>query len=183
MRSRSLARSLALGLFSLSAMAAASAAPAAQEKPSLLGSFTDWHAYSTGKGANRLCYVLSQPKQTNPSDLKRDSVYFLISTWPGRKVRNEPSVVPGYPYKDGAKTQVQIGTDKFEFFTQNDGGTGGAWMETEPNQANEKKLIEAMKKASGMTIIGVSARGTETKDNYSLAGLSAALQKVDTSCK
>jgi hypothetical protein len=40
-----------------------------------------------------------------------------------------------------------------------------------------------MKKGAGMTIIGVSERGTETKDNYSLAGLSAALQKVDTSCK
>ena len=124
--------------------------------------------------------MLSQPKQTNPGDVKRDSIYFLISTWPGRKVRNEPSVVPGYAYKDGAKTQVQIGTDKFEFFTKNDGSAGGAWME---NATDEKKLIESMKKGAGMTIIGVSARGTETKDNYSLAGLSAALQKVDTSCK
>jgi hypothetical protein len=182
MRSKTLARSLAIVLLS-SMTAAAGAAPAGEDKPSLLGSFKDWHAYSVGKGASRLCYVLSQPKQTNPADVKRDSVYFLISTWPGRKVRNEPSVVPGYPYKDGAKTQVQIGTDKFEFFTQNDGGAGGAWMESQPNQVNEKKLIESMKKGAGMIIIGVSARGTETKDNYSLSGLSAALQKVDTSCK
>jgi hypothetical protein len=95
-------------------------------------------------------------------------------------VRNEPSVVPGYAYKDGAKTQVQIGTDKFEFFTKNDGQAGGAWMET---ATDEKKLIDAMKKGAGMIILGVSARGTETKDNYSLSGLSAALQKIDTSCK
>jgi len=182
MRSETLARSLAIVLLSSMTVAAAAAAtaPAGEEKPSLLGSFKDWHAYSTGRGANRLCYVLSQPKQTNPGDVKRESVYFLISTWPGRKVRNEPSVVPGYAYKDGARTQVQIGTDKFEFFTKNDGSAGGAWME---NPVDEKKLIESMKKGAGMTIIGVSERGTETKDNYSLAGLSAALQKVDTSCK
>src|SRR5262245_26667513 len=176
-------RSLAVVFLASMSIGAAIAAPAGEDKPALLGSFKDWHAYSTGKGANRLCYVLSQPKQTAPDSLKRDSVYFLISTWPGRKVRNEPSVVPGYTYKDGAKTQVQIGTDKFEFFTKNDGSAGGAWMEDQPDRANEKKLIETMKKGAGMIITGVSARGMETKDNYSLSGLSAALQKIDTSCK
>ena len=172
--------SLAIVLLSSAAVVVSAAAFAAEQKPSLLGSFHDWHAYSTGKGANRLCYVLSQPKQTNPDNVKRDSAYFLISTWPGRKVRNEPSVVPGYPYKDGARAQVLVGTDKFEFFTKNDGSAGGAWLE---NPADEKKLIESMKKGAGMTIAGVSARGTETKDSYSLAGLSAALQKIDASCK
>ena len=173
-------KSLAVALVSSMAVLVSAAASAAEEKPNLLGTFKDWHVYSTGKGAGRMCYLLSQPKQSNPGDLKRESIYFLISTWPGRKVRNEPSVVPGYQYKDGAKTQVQIGTDKFEFFTKNDGSAGGAWME---NAADEKKLIDSMKKGAGMVIIGVSARGTETKDNYSLSGLSAALQKVDTSCK
>ena len=159
---------------------AAGVAGGAEEKPELLGSFRDWHVYQTGAGANRLCYVLSQPKETNPKNLNRGSPFFLISTWPGRKVRNEPSVVPGYQYKDGAKTEVQIGTDKFTFFTKNEGSAGGAWME-DPN--DEKKLIEAMKKGSSMNISGTSTRGTSTKDSYSLAGISAALDKVDQSCK
>ena len=158
----------------------AGAATAAEEKPTLLDSFRDWHVYQTGTGANRLCYALSQPKEMTPKNVTRGSVFFLISTWPGRKVRNEPSVVPGYQYKDGAKTEVQIGTDKFTFFTKNDGTAGGAWME-DPN--DEKKLIEAMKKGSSMNISGTSTRGTSTKDSYSLAGISAALDKLDQSCK
>ena len=93
------------------------------------GHFPDWYVYQTGKGTDRLCYALAQPKEMNPKDVKRDSVFFLISTWPGRKVRNEPSVVPGYQYKDGAKTEVQVGSDKFSLFTKNDGSAGGAWME------------------------------------------------------
>ena len=153
---------------------------AAEEKPALLGTFREWHVYQTGKGPDRLCYALAQPKEMNPKDVKRDSVFFLISTWPGRKVRNEPSVVPGYQYKDGAKTEVQVGSDKFSLFTKNDGSAGGAWME---NPADEKKLIDSMKKGSAMSITGISSRGTLTKDNYSLAGISAALDKLDSSCK
>jgi len=156
------------------------AAAAAEQKPTLLGSFRDWYAYSTGTGANRLCYALSQPKETNPANVKRDDAFFLISTWPGRKVRNEPSVVPGYAYKDGAKAQVEVGSDKFDFFTKNDGSTGGAWME---DPAGEKRLIDAMKRGSAMSVTGVSSRGTLTRDNYSLGGLSAALDKIQTSCK
>jgi len=156
------------------------AASAAEDKPTLLESFKDWHVYQTGGGADRLCYALSEPKGTAPKNVTRGSVFFLISTWPGRKVKNEPSVVPGYQYKEGTKTEVQIGMDKFTFFTKNESSTGGAWME-DPN--DERKLVETMKKGSTMNISGTSSRGTVTKDSYSLAGISAALDKMDQACK
>jgi len=155
-------------------------AAAADEKPELLGTFRDWYVYQVSSGADRLCYALSQPKQTNPANFTRESPYFLISTWPGRKVRNEPSVMPGYEYKEGAKVQAQVGADKFDFFTKNEGSSGGAWMD---DPAQERKLVDAMKRGSALSITGISARGTLTRDNYSLAGISAALDKIDTSCK
>jgi len=172
------------GLAGLALMISFAALPvsvlAADLKPSLAGSFKDWHVYTVGAGAGRLCYALSEPVQTNPANLKRDPVFFLISTWHGRKVRNEPSPVPGYQYKDMTKAEIQVGSDKFEFSTNNDGGKGGAWMDS---PADEKKLLDAMKRGSAMAIIGTSARGNLTRDNYSLAGLSAALEKIDISCK
>ena len=91
-------RSYAIALLSVLAALYAGAAVAAEEKPALLDSFRDWHVYSVGAGSDRLCYALSQPKQMNPANLTRDWVFFLISSWPGRKVKNEPSVVPGYQY-------------------------------------------------------------------------------------
>lgn len=153
---------------------------ATEDKPALLGSFRDWFVYQTGKGANRLCYALSEPKEMDPKEAKRDPAFFLISTWPGRKVRNEPSVVPGYPFKDGATTDVQVGSDKFSFFTKNDGSAGGAWMQ---DPKDEKRLIDSMKRGADMDITGISSRGTMTHDSYSLAGISAALDKLDSSCK
>jgi invasion protein IalB len=155
-------------------------AKAAEPKPTLIGDFKDWHVYSVGRGANRLCYALSEPRETKPDNVKRDKVSFLISSWPGRKVRNEPSVVPGYAYKDGSKATVEVGSTKFSFFTQNQGTDGGAWVET---PADEGKLLAAMKRGAEMSVTGTSTRGTLTRDNYSLAGLSAALDKIAAECK
>jgi hypothetical protein len=164
------------------APAAAAEKPAAKagDKPALLGTFRDWFVYSSGAGGDRTCYALTQPKDTLPKGLHRDPSFFLISSWPARNVTNEPSVVPGYQYKDGAKTEAQLGSDKFQFFTKNDGGAGGAWME---DPADEKRLIDTMKRGSAMSIKGVSTRGTLVTDNFSLAGLSAALDKMEAGCK
>jgi hypothetical protein len=152
----------------------------AEEKPQLLGSFRDWFAYQVGTGAERQCYVLSQPKQLAPAGMKRDETFFLISSWPGKKVKDEPSIVPGYSYKDGSKVQLQVGSDKFEFFTKNDGSGGGAWMD---DPAQERRLVDALKRGAAFTITGLPEKGAMTRDNYSLAGISAALDKVASTCK
>ena len=152
----------------------------AGERPNLIGTFKDWHVYSAGKGKARTCYALAVPKEMNPANVTRDDVFFLISNFPASKTVNQPSIVPGYPYGPNTKAQVQVGSDKFAFFTKNEGGAGGAWMEA---VANEKKLVAAMKRGSSMIVTGTSARGTLTTDDYSLAGFSAALEKLGTACK
>lgn len=167
---------LGLGL----AITMAASAVMAQQKPELLGSYRDWFAYAVGKGADRQCYVLSEPTQKEPEAMKRDQVFFLISTWPGKKVKDEPSVVPGYSYKEGSTVQVQVGADKFEFFTKNDGGSGGAWMD---DPAQERRLVDAMKRGAAFSITGIPDKGAMTRDNYSLSGISAALQRVAAACK
>jgi hypothetical protein len=160
---------------------AAPAVPAAAgAEPNLLGSYREWHVYSAGMGAERSCFAVSPPQQTNPAGATRGAVFFMITSWPGRKVLNQPSVVPGYPYKEMSSVTVQVGSDKFDFFTQNDGNNGGAWMEA---PADERRLLEAMRKGSAMSVTGTSARGTLTRDNYSLAGISAAIDKLTTDCK
>jgi len=157
---------------SLSAGIAATA-----DEPKLLGSFKDWFVYSAGKGANRTCFAVSMPTESTPANLNRDKVSFLISWWPAQKTRNEPSIVAGYQFKAASKAIAEIGSDKFEFPRVQD---TGAWMDT---PADEQKLVAAMKRGTSMSITGTSARGTLTRDDYSLAGISAALEKLASSCK
>jgi hypothetical protein len=44
-------------------------------------------------------------------------------------------------------------------------------------------MVEAMRKAADVTVRGVSAKGTETTDVFSLKGLSQALDKVAQDCR
>jgi len=172
-----------LTLASLSAaflVAGAAPAGAAPAEPNLMGSFREWHVYNAGTGAERSCFAVSPPQQMNPAGANRGAVFFMITSWPGRNVKNQPSVVPGYPYKEMSTVTVQVGSDKFEFFTQNEANAGGAWMES---PADEEKLIAALKRGSAMSVTGTSMRGTLTRDNYSLGGISAALDKLSTDCK
>ncbi|HEY0282099.1 MAG TPA: invasion associated locus B family protein [Rhizomicrobium sp.] len=160
---------------------AASLAPAsaADSKSTLLGVSKDWSAYQATTGDGKVCYALSKPKTIEPTKVSRDPIYLLVSDWPGRKVKGEFEVVPGYPYKDGEPAIAQVGSVKVELFTRNDGTSGSAWVK---DPGDEDKLREAMRKGSTLTISGVSQRGTKTKDTYSLSGISAMLDKVHATC-
>ena len=156
-----------------------SAAKEKVERPSVLGQFKDWGAYSRGTGDSKVCYALSEPKSTDPTNVKRDKAYFLINDWPSRKSKGEPEIVPGYQYRDGSPVTVQVGEDKFTFFTKNQDGAGGAWV---LNAADESKLISAMRSGGIALVTGTSTRGTVTHDSYSLAGISDAVDKIHDAC-
>jgi hypothetical protein len=172
-------RRLSLLLLSGAALCAPSLAFAAGQLPELLGGFKNWAAYSTGTGDAKVCYALSRPVSSEPKKAHRDPIYFLINDWPGRKAKAEPEIVPGYQYKDGSSVTVVVGSATFTFFTRNEGGAGGAWVEA---QADEQRLVEAMRASSEAIVTGTSKRGTLTHDTYSLAGLPDALDKAHAAC-
>jgi invasion protein IalB len=150
------------------------ATPALAQDVTLLEKFKDWSAYAAA-GSPKVCFAVAKPTDSNPKKIKRGPIFFYISQWPADKVVNEISVKMGYPFSEGAKTTVTIGTAKFEMFTKDE----GAFVD-KPNM--ETKLIEAMKTGNTMKIEGKSARGTATSDVYSLNGLADALERAAKEC-
>ncbi len=157
----------------------ATVVPASADAPTLLGVFNGWTAASNGAGDAKVCFAMAHPTSSTPKKAKRDPIGFLINDWPARKSASEPQVVAGYAYKDGSTVTAEIGSDKFTFFTKNDGDAGSAWMR-DPNE--EARLVDAMKRGSMLIVTGISRRGTMTKDTYSLKGIGAALDKIHSSC-
>ena len=166
-------------LAAIAGVVALTAVPAAADDALLLGVSKNWSAYSTGTGSDKTCYAMSKPTASMPRRTKRDPIYFLITDWPARKTRSEPEAVPGYQYKDGSTVTATVGGASFDFFTQNDGGAGAAWIR---KHADEVKLVEAMKNGQTLVVTGTSKRGTVTKDTYSLAGLGEMLDKIHQAC-
>jgi hypothetical protein len=155
------------------------ASAAADTAPTLLGSFNSWSAFQSTTSSGRVCYALSEAKSHEPKKAKRDPIYFLISDWPTRRIKSEVEVIPGYEYKTDGAAAAEVGSDKFEFFTRNEGGAGSAWVQ---EAGDEARLVDAMKRGSEVVVTGVSQRGTKTTDTYSLSGISAALDKIHAAC-
>jgi hypothetical protein len=147
-------------------------------QPTLLGQYGDWGAYTASPGGNKVCFALGKPKTTKlePAGGKRDQSYLFVSNRPAEKVKNEVSVIIGYPFKSSSDATAEIGTAKFAMYTQND----GAWIK---NVAEEARMVDAMRKGADMTVKGTSGRGTQSTDQYALKGLAQALDKIEQECK
>jgi hypothetical protein len=160
------------------ATATAPAAPGGDAQPTLLGQYGDWGAYTASPGGNKVCFALAKPKTTKmePAGRNRDPSYLFVSTRPAEKVKNEVSVIIGYPFKSSSDAIAEVGTTKFAMYTQND----GAWIK---NVAEEARMVESMRKGADLTVKGTSGRGTQSTDQYSLKGLAQALDKIEQECK
>ena len=170
--------SLAMALpVAFAAMLGSGSAGLAQDQPSLLATYGDWGAYTATPKGKKVCFVLAKPKssQTNPAGRKRDQAYLFVSSRPSENVRNEVSLIIGYPFKENADASAEIGATKFAMYTQKD----GAWIK---NVAEEQRMLEAMRKGADLTIKGTSRSGTLTTDQYSLKGLGQALDRADQEC-
>ena len=78
----------------------------------LLGQFGDWGAYRATPGGKKVCFALSKPTkaETEPAGRKRDPSYAFVSTRPAEKVKDEVSMIVGYPQKEGADATAAIGS-------------------------------------------------------------------------
>ena len=152
--------------------------PDPTEQAVLLGQFGDWGAYKATPGGKKVCFALSKPTSgaTEPAGRKRDPSYAFVSTRPSEKVKNEVSVIVGYPQKPGFDAAATVGSAHYVMYTLND----GAWVK---NAAEEAQMVDAMRKGSDLVIRSESALGTKTTDTYSLKGMAQALEKVAEECK
>lgn len=153
----------------------ASTAISVAQAPSRIGTYRDWAAYVFSDGRGKVCYAASQPKDTKPAGVNRDPIFFMISSRPSESVRNEASIIIGYPLNEGAPVTATVDGEAFVMFAKGD----GAWMES---PEREQALVEAMKRGRSMVVTGTSRRGTNTTDTYSLSGVTAALETIAKEC-
>ena len=154
------------------------AAVAGSAEPTLIGQYGTWGAYTAMPNGKKVCFALAKPSssKTNPPNRPRDPAYAFVSTRPAEKVTNEVSVMIGYALKPESESTLEVGGASFAMYTQGD----GLWIK---NAAEEARMVEAMRKSADAVIKGVSAKGTETTDTFSLKGLAQALDRLAQDCR
>jgi hypothetical protein len=146
--------------------------------PTLIGQFGTWGAYTATPNGKKVCFALAKPSssKTNPPNRPRDPAYAFVSSRPSEKVVNEVSIMVGYSLKPGSESTLEVGGASYAMYSQGD----GLWIK---NAAEEERMVDAMRKGADATVKGVSAKGTETTDVFSLKGLSQALDRLAQDCK
>jgi len=140
---------------------------------------TDWSVFV--EGDPKECWSVSAPKETiNTRDgrvvaVRRSDILLFVFYRPGAGVTGQVTFTGGYPFAKGSTVNLDISGTEFEMFTEGE----WAWPATD---ADDAKIITAMKRGAQAVVTARSGRGTQTKDNFSLLGFTAAIEDAEKRC-
>lgn len=150
------------------------AASVSAQTPKPIGSYGNWRALTYEESGKPVCYVFTEPAKKEGQYTSRGQVYVLVTHRPADNKLGVVTVISGYTYKENSDAILEIGDQKFTLFTQE----SMAWAHDE----DDPKIVDALKKGTGMVVRGTSARGTETVDTYSLKGFARAYSAIGDAC-
>lgn len=144
------------------------------DKP--LGTFKEWSAMSFAEDGKTVCMMWSQPEKAEGDYKKRGEIFVFITHRPGDREMNKVSFETGYTFEESSEARLAIDGQAYKLST--DGST--AWSY---GTKDDRRMVKAMRAGRTMIMEGISARGTKTRDTYSLSGFSAAHNSINKACK
>ena len=165
-------RLIAAALLSLTTLAPAALG---QSDPQFRGEYTDWRVFTRDTDQGLVCYALSRPVDSAPRNHEHGSVYFLVSSWQNGAVTEQPNLLVGYDLRPTSPPRIRIGSSRYSMFT--DGQEGFLDQLDE-----EPQVVRSMRRGSVMRVEATTSDGIATAYEFSLRGITAALQRVDALC-
>jgi len=127
------------------------------------------------------CWVVSAPKETvntrggRQVQVRRGDILLFVTNRPAAGVESEVSFTGGYPFAEDSTVNLEIGATTFELFTE------GEWAWPASRSA-DTEIVAAMRRGAQAVLTGRSARGTTTRDTFSLFGFTATLEEAEKRC-
>ncbi|AZY92451.1 hypothetical protein TW83_12270 [Paracoccus sp. S4493] len=153
-------------------------AAVAQESSNVVATEGDWTVFAADNP--RECWAVSPPKSTlntrdgQPAEVTRGDIRLYVAYRPGQN--GEVSFSGGYPFAPDSTVEVDVGGRTFNLFTEGE----SAWT---GSPSDDEAMIAALRGGSSAVVTGRSARGTTTKDTFSLSGITAATNSARERCQ
>jgi hypothetical protein len=151
----------------------------AQESTNQVAAQTDWSVF-TGDTPKE-CWAVTAPKETvNTRDgqtvsVRRGDILLFVSYRPEAGVSGEVSFTGGYPFAEGSTVSLEIGENSFELFAVGE----FAWA---ASAGEDARIVAALKRGTNAILTARSARGTQTRDTFSLLGATAMIEDAERRC-
>lgn len=172
------ARALALAGLALGSLATGALAQA--QSTNRVAANTAWSVFVDDNPKE--CWAVSAPTETVNTRggrvvaVRRGDILFFVFNRPGAKVKNQITFTGGYPFAKGSTVNLNISGTQFELFTDGE----WAWP---ASPSDDAKIVTAMKRGSTAVLTARSGRGTQTKDTFSLLGVTASIEDAEKRCK
>ncbi|WP_330449495.1 invasion associated locus B family protein [Paracoccus marcusii] len=150
----------------------------AQESSNVVATEGDWTVFAADNP--RECWAVSPPKSTlntrdgQPAEVTRGDIRLYVAYRPGQN--GEVSFSGGYPFAPDSTVEVDVGGRTFNLFTEGE----SAWT---GSPSDDEAMIAALRGGSSAVVTGRSARGTTTRDTFSLSGITAATNSARERCQ
>lgn len=154
-------------------------ATAQQTTSNRVAANTDWSVFQETDPVE--CFATSAPKEQvntrdgQPVQVSRGETLLFVFYRPAEGVNGQVTFTGGYPFASGSTVTLDIGGTTFTLFTEGE----WAWP---ANSEEDARIIEAMKRGTQAVVTGVSGRGTQTRDTFSLLGFTAAVEEARSRC-
>lgn len=149
----------------------------AQESTNRVATMTDWSVFADKNPTE--CWGVSSPKETvntkdgKPVSVRRGDILLFVTFRPGAK--GETSFSGGYPFAPGSTVKLDVDGTSYDLFSDGE----WAWPGTAEDDAT---ILAALKKGTTAVLTARSAKGTQTKDSFSLRGFTAAMDEAAKQC-
>ncbi|MAM24412.1 MAG: hypothetical protein CML55_03380 [Rhodobacteraceae bacterium] len=168
-----------VGAAVIGAAMVAGSAFAQEQSTNRVAAKTDWSVFVEDNPTE--CWGVSTPKETvNSKDgrvvaVNRGQTLLMVFYRPSAGAKGQVAFTGGYPFASGSTVNMDISGTTFELFTEGE----WAWPAT---TEDDNKIITAMKRGADAVLTGLSGRGTQTKDTFSLLGFTAAVEDAAKRC-
>ncbi|WP_443069027.1 invasion associated locus B family protein [Sulfitobacter sp. HI0023] len=168
-----------VGAAVIGAAMVAGSAFAQEQSTNRVAAKTDWSVFVEDNPTE--CWGVSTPKETvNSKDgrvvaVNRGQTLLMVFYRPSAGAKGQVAFTGGYPFASGSTVNMDISGTTFELFTEGE----WAWPAT---TEDDNKIITAMKRGADAVLTGMSGRGTQTKDTFSLLGFTAAVEDAAKRC-
>ncbi len=157
----------------------ATGAQAQETTSNRVAATTDWSVFE--ETDPRECFAVSAPKEQvntrdgQPVQVSRGETLLFVFYRPAEGVNGQVTFTGGYPFAANSTVTLAVGSTNFTLFTE------GEWAWPADADA-DRRIIEAMKRGSDAVLTGISGRGTQTRDTFSLLGFTASVDEAGTRC-
>ncbi len=140
---------------------------------------TDWSVFVEDDPTE--CWSVSAPKETVNTrggrvvSVRRSDILLFVFYRPKAEVKGQVTFTGGYPFASGSTVNLAVDGSEFELFTEGE----WAWPASD---ADDAKIVTALKRGTEAVLTAQSERGTQTKDTFSLLGFTAAIEDAEKRC-